>query len=226
VRAVRRFLAVEAGDHLEVLASAHRRLDGGELSGEAEQPPYAVGLTADVVPEHIQRARVEPEQGCDIADEGGRAVRASSSGRGSCAGSSGGWRSSAARLASASPRAFGVRASRLHPLIPRESKRWGETSTGDVEPSSASSAAPSTNRDSASAASTAFSFTLTSASSLGSRARSREREPVPRSSCENWSARRRLGTLLTKGSRVDSLDHHHRHCCVGPRWLLCPGTLL
>jgi hypothetical protein len=49
---------------------------------------------------------------------------------------------------------------------------------------------------------------------------------VGRPSCKYGSARRRLGTLRTKGSRVDSLDHHHRHCCVGRPWLLWPGTLL
>jgi hypothetical protein len=30
----------------------------------------------------------------------------------------------------------------------------------------------------------------------------------------------------TKGRHVLALDHHRRHCCVGPPWLLWPGTLL
>jgi hypothetical protein len=45
--------------------------------------------------------------------------------------------------------------------------------------------------------------------------------------CKYGLARRRVGgTLLTKGSRVLALDHHHRHCCVSRPWLLWPGTLL
>ena len=66
-------LTVEAGDQLEVLASAHRGLDGGELAGEAEQPPHAIGLAAHVMSKDAQRARVGPQQRRDGADEGGLA---------------------------------------------------------------------------------------------------------------------------------------------------------
>jgi hypothetical protein len=38
--------------------------------------------------------------------------------------------------------------------------------------------------------------------------------------CKHGSAGRRVGTLLTKGSRADlALDRHHRHCCVSRAWL-------
>ena len=44
--------------------------------------------------------------------------------------------------------------------------------------------------------------------------------PVPRT-LQNGSARRRVGTLLRKGSRAElALGRHHRHRCVGPPWLL------
>ena len=44
--------------------------------------------------------------------------------------------------------------------------------------------------------------------------------------CKYGSARRRVGSLLTKGSRLPlAFDHHHRPCCVGRPWLLWPWTL-
>jgi hypothetical protein len=44
-------------------------------------------------------------------------------------------------------------------------------------------------------------------------------------SCKHGSARRRVGSLLAKGSRVDSLDHPDRHSCSGRPWLLWAGAL-
>ena len=56
-----------------------------------------------------------------------------------------------------------------------------------------------------------------------------EREPptrcVGRTRCKSRSARRRVGTPLTKGSRADlALDRHHRRCFASRPWLLSPET--
>jgi hypothetical protein len=55
--------------HLEVLARGHRRLDGGELPGEADHPPDLARLAAHVVARDPQRSPVEPQQRRHRADE-------------------------------------------------------------------------------------------------------------------------------------------------------------
>ena len=47
-------LAEETRDHLQVLAPGHRRLDGGELPGEADHLPHEFRLTHDVVAEDAE----------------------------------------------------------------------------------------------------------------------------------------------------------------------------
>ena len=68
--------------------------------------------------------------------------------------------------------------------------------------------------------------TSRSSRSRGSRpSASRPTRGVGRTRCKSRSARRRVGTPLTKGSRADlALDRHHRHCFASRRWLRSPET--
>lgn len=72
-------------------------------------------------------------------------------------------------------------------------------------------------------------FMPTSRSSRGPRGSrptaSRPTRGVGRTRCKYRSARLRVGTPLTKGSRADlALDRHHRHCFASRPWLLSPET--
>src|SRR6266540_1567870 len=71
-------LPEQARDHLEVLASGHRRFDRGELTGEPDRRSHGVCLSNHVVPEDAQRACVRLEERRDAPHEGGltRAVGA------------------------------------------------------------------------------------------------------------------------------------------------------
>ena len=68
----------EPGDHLEVLAAGHRRLDRRVLAGEPDQPAHLVRVLQRVDAGDVQRAGVRPQQGRDRPHERGlaRAVRA------------------------------------------------------------------------------------------------------------------------------------------------------
>ena len=62
VRAVLRRLAIpseQSGDHLEVLAAAHGRLDRRELPGQPDDPAHRTRIATHVVAGHPQRAFVE-----------------------------------------------------------------------------------------------------------------------------------------------------------------------
>ncbi len=69
--------AVEAADHLEVLAAGERAVDRGELAGQADQRAHARRVAHDVAAEHARAAGSGAEQRREHAYERGlaRAVR-------------------------------------------------------------------------------------------------------------------------------------------------------
>ncbi len=64
-------LAVEPGDHDEVLAPRHHLLDSGRLAGQADHAAHGHRVAHDVVPVDAQRAAVGLDQRGDHADERG-----------------------------------------------------------------------------------------------------------------------------------------------------------